>query len=287
MNWRAFVEAEKEHHPVSDLCRVMKVSRAAYYYNPETRRSDDDDRLIALMKANHKAKKGALGARGHVAELASQGEHCSRRRARRLMRQAKLVSCHTKLFRPTTTIAGISPYPPDLVKRNFYSATPNRLLVGDIMYIPTDEGWMYLCQFLDVFDRSIAGWALADHMRDELPIAALQMAIRDRQLEPGAVRHTDRGSNFMSGNNEARLRNAKMLPSVGRTGVCWDNAMAESLNGTWRKELLQQHWRTKYQLRRAVPGLVNFYNTERRHSSLGYLTPQEFNWCHQGLFGHA
>jgi transposase InsO family protein len=287
MNWRAFIEAEKAHHPVTDLCRVMKVSRAAYYRNQGvTKRSQDDDRLAELMKANHRAKKKALGARGHVAELASAGERCSRRRARRLMRREKLVSCHTLLFKPTTTIASISPYPPDLVKRTFFAAQPNRLLVGDIMYIPTDEDWMYLCQYLDVFDRSIAGWALTDHMRDELPIAALQMAIQKRHFEPGAIRHTDRGSNLMSGDNAAVLRDAEMLASVGKTGVCWDNAMAESLNGTWRKELLQQHWRTKLQLRRAVPGLVDYYNTERRHSSLGYLTPQEFSWCHQGLYRH-
>jgi transposase InsO family protein len=288
MNWKAFVEAEKERHPVSDLCRVMKVSRAAYYRNPgKTQRSRDDDRLAELMKANHKAKKNALGTRGHVADLAAQGEHCSRRRAGRLMRREKLVSCHTRFFKPSTTIAGISPYPPDLVKRHFYAAKPNRLFVGDIMYIPTDEDWMYLCQLLDVFDRSIAGWALTDHMRDDLAIAALKMVIRNRDLEPGAKEHTDRGSQFMSADNAAVVRNAGMLQSVGRTGVCWDNAMAESLNGTWRKELLQPRWRTKNQLRRAVPGLVNFYNTERRHSSLGYLTPQEFNWCHQGLYSHV
>jgi transposase InsO family protein len=285
MNWREFVEAEKERHPVTDLCRVMKVSRAAYYRkHGETQRSQDDDRLAGLMRASHKARRKGLGARGHVAELAAAGERCSRRRARRLMRREQLVSVHTRLYVPTTTIRGISSAIPDLVKRDFFAAQPNALFVGDIMYVPTEEGWMYLCLLLDVFDRSVAGWALEDHLRTELCTAALDMVIRSRDPKPGAIDHSDRGCQFTSADYAAVVRKAGMVQSMGRTGVCWDNAMAESLNGTFRKELLCQNWTTKAALRREMPGLVAYYNQGRRHSRLGYLTPEEFLWCHEGQF---
>ena len=192
MNKYQFIEAGKERHPVSWSCRVVEVSRAAYYKSKKkTQRSQEDDRLAKQLCAQQKKHKG-FGARSHVAELASKDIRCSRRRVRRLMKWKNLQSTHPRSF-VVTTIQGVPIKIPDLVKRHFFAAVPNRLWVADITYIATEQGWMYLALITDVFSRRIVGWAVADHLRFELAEQALLRALRLRKPGSGLIIHTDRG----------------------------------------------------------------------------------------------
>ena len=286
MNKYEFIEAGKERHPVSWSCRVVQVSRAAFYKShKKTKHSQDDDRLAGLLCAQQKRHRG-YGARRHVAELASQGEACSRRRARRLMTWKNLRSCHPRSF-VVTTLQGVPTKIPDLVKRHFFAAVQNRVWVADITYITTKQGWMYLALITDVFSRRIVGWAVADHMRFELVELALVRALRLRKPGPGLVIHTDRGTQYTC-NAYLRMlheRKTETLQSAGATGVCWDNALAESSNGSLKKEAIHvTTFEVKEEVEPAVRKYIRYFNLDRRHSSLGYLTPAEFEDAH-AMFG--
>jgi putative transposase len=282
MNKYQFIAAAKERHPVSWSCRVLEVSRAAYYKrNKKTQRSQQDDRLARLICAQQRKHKG-FGARRHVAELASKDIRCSRRRARRLMKWKNLKSTHSRSF-VVTTIQGTPTRIPDLVKRHFFAAKKNLVWVADITYIATEQGWMYLALITDVFSRRIVGWAVADHMRFELAEKALLRALRLRRPGPGLIVHTDRGTQYTC-NAYLRMlhsRKNKTRQSAGRTGVCWDNALAESSNGSLKKEAVHvTKFRVKREVEPAVSRYIRYFNLSRRHSSLGYLTPAEFEDAH-------
>ena len=282
MNKYQFIEAGKERHPVSWSCRVLEVSRAAYYKSKKkTKHSQEDDRLAALLCAQQRKHKG-YGARSHIAELAAKEIRCSRRRARRLMKWKNLHSSHIRGF-VVTTIQGVPTKIPDLVKRHFFASVPDQLWVADITYIATEQGWMYLALITDVFSRRIVGWAVADHLRFELAERALLRALRLRRPGPGLIIHTDRGTQYTCNDYMRILRNRKSetLQSAGRTGVCWDNALAESSNGTVKKEAVHvTKFHTKGEVEPAVRKYLRYFNLDRRHSSLGYLTPQEFEEAH-------
>ena len=287
MNKYQFIEAEKkERHPVSWSCRVVGVSRAAFYKSKKkSQRSQDDDRLSGLLCAQQKKHKG-YGARSHVMELRSKGVSCSRRRARRLMKWKSLHSSHSRSF-VVTTIQGVPTKIPDLVKRHFFAPSKNRVWVADITYIATNQGFVYLALVTDVFSRRIVGWAVADHLRFELAELALQRALRLRRPGPGLIIHADRGTQYTCNDylRMLRSRKNKTLQSAGATGVCWDNALAESSNGTVKKEAIHvTTFKTTIEVEPAVRKYIRYFNLDRRHSSLGYLTPQEFENAH-AMFG--
>lgn len=280
MNKYEFIEAGKERHPVSWSCRVVQVSRAAYYKSKKkTQHSQDDDRLAGLLCAQQKRHRG-YGARSHVAELASRDIRCSRRRARRLMKWKNLHSSHSRSF-VVTTIQGVPTKIPDLVKRHFFAPVKDQVWVADITYIATKQSWMYLALITDVFSRRIVGWAVADHLRFELAELALQRALRLRKPGSGLIIHTDRGTQYTCNAYTRMLRKNNTLQSAGATGVCWDNALAESSNGTVKKEAVHvTTFQAKADVEPAVRNYIRYFNHDRRHSSLGYLTPAEFEDAH-------
>ncbi len=217
------------------------------------------------------------GHRRIHAALARQGERCSPELVRAIMRELGLVPCQPRPWRPTTTIAGDAAPIPDLVCRDFSATAPGTKLVGDITYLPTWEGWLYLATVIDCHTKACIGYALADHMRADLVIDALAMAARNYSLADQAIFHSDRGTQYTSGAFAAATATLGIRRSVGRTGSCFDNAQAESFNAALKVERINRTvYPTREHARADVARYIEFrYNTKRLHSALGYRTPKE------------
>lgn len=277
-----FISAEKARTPVSVCCELLGVSRSGFYdwlRRAPSDRALSDAWLTEKIKAIHQANRGVYGARRVHAELRlAQGVRVGRKRVERLMRQAGISGLvKRRKGRTTIRVPGVR-VADDLVARQFRPAAPNVLWVADITYLRTWEGWLYLAAVQDAFSRRIVGWAMADHMRSELVVDALQMALARRKPGPGLVHHSDQGSQFVSLAFGQRARDAGIAVSMGSRGDCYDNAVAESFFATLKTELLHRHtWRTRQQARTAIFEYIEaFYNRQRRHSTLGYLSPAEF-----------
>jgi transposase InsO family protein len=278
-----FIDAEKAAFPVALLCRVLDVSRSTYYAwrcRGPSARAQDDARLIVEIHAAYAASRATYGVPRIHADLRDQGTRIGRKRVWRLMRVLGIAGCSPRRKRVCTTIADPTATPaPNVVARDFTVTEPNRLWVGDITYLPTKEGWLYLATVLDVFSRRIVGWAVADHLRTSLPLEALTTALAARQPAAGTlVHHTDRGSQYTSTAYRTLLAERGITASMSRKGDCYDNAMAESFFGTIKTELVPDGgWVTKAAARLAVfDYLEGFYNRQRRHSALGYRSPVTF-----------
>jgi putative transposase len=277
-----FIAAEKARHPVVRLCRVLGVSSSGFYawlHRQPSARAQADARLPDRVRAVHAQSRCTYGAPRVHAELRATGTRVGRKRVARLMRGAGLAGRCPRRFRRTTLPADApAAEPPDLVRRDFRPCGPDRLWVADITYVRTWEGWLYLAVILDAFSRRVVGWALADHLRTELATEALGMALASRRPAPGLVHHSDRGGQYLSAAYIAQLAAREARPSVGRPGACWDNAVAESFFATLKTELLHRAaWPTRQQARTAIFRYIEgFYNHRRRHSALGYLSPQEY-----------
>ncbi len=273
--------ADSESYPVSFMCTELGVSRSGYYAwrgRGVSDRARTDAGLTALIKTVHARLRGNPGVRRIHAELAALGHRLSRKRVWRLMKAAGLRGRHPKAWK-RTTIPGDSPVPaPDLIGRDFTAAGPNRRWCGDITYIKTWDGWAYLATVIDLHSRAVVGFAIADHMRTELVTAALDMAISARRPPANVIFHTDRGTQYTSSEFDRYCKKNKIRRSLGRTGTCYDNAVSESFFATYKKELIHTRpWPTITDLReRSVDWINNYYNTIRRHSTLGYLTPREY-----------
>jgi len=277
----AFVEAEKAHFPVATLCRLLGVSRSGYYAwrkRPPSARAWADQDLTRRIRAVHEQSRGTYGAPRIWAELRDRGVVCSRKRIARLLRLAGLQGCHRRKgpSSPRRTL-GASPAP-DLVQRNFTATAPDRLWVADITYVPTWAGFLYLAVVLDVHSRRIVGWAMAEHLRSELVIEAVDMAVWRRRPMQGVIHHSDQGSQYASLAFGRRLRETGLVGSMGSRGDCFDNATAESFFATLECELLARHrFPTRSAARLALFDYIEgFYNTHRRHSALGYLSPAAY-----------
>jgi len=236
-----------------------------------------DEALLVRIRAIHQRSRGTYGAPRVQAELASQGLRVSRKRVARLMREASLQGVSRRRGVLTTVRDGQARPAPDLVQRNFAVEGRDQLWVADITYIPTGSGWLYLAVVLDAWSRRVVGWAMATHLRTELVLAALDMALwRRRPLE--VIHHSDQGTQYTSLAFGQRCRQAGVRPSMGSVGDCFDNALCESFFATLECELLdRQRFRTQDEARRAVFDFIEgWYNLHRRHSSLGYLSPAEF-----------
>jgi putative transposase len=277
-----FVDAEKANHPVSLLCRVLGVARSGYYAwrgRGVSARAASDGSVSERIRAIHRESRGTYGYPRVHAALRSRGVTAGRKRVARLMRAAGLAGRRARRASVRTTRRDPDARPvPDLVGRRFTAAAPDVLWVADFTYVPTGEGWLYLAFALDAYSRRVVGWSMAEHMRAELVSSAIDMAVTRRKPGPGLVHHSDRGAQYTSVEFGARLREAGILPSMGSAGTAYDNAMAESFVATLKTELLhRQDWPTRAAARTAIFEYIEcFYNPRRSHSSLGYLSPIEY-----------
>jgi putative transposase len=278
-----FVEAEKaQHRNVTKACELVEVSTSAFYdwhqHRPSARQLADEQ-LAERIGAIFEASRGTYGWPRVHKELRRQGVHASRKRVARIMRQKGLVGrCRRRSTR--TTFSDPETKAADLIKRAFGPDTVelDRVYVSDITYIWTWEGWLYLATVIDLSSRRVVGWSMADHMRTELVADALRMAIAARRPAPGLIFHSDRGTQYTSTEFTDLLAEHKMVQSLSRPRQCWDNAVAESFFSSLKEELIHRRsWATRAQARRATVDYIEvFFNRRRLHSSLGYLSPAEY-----------
>jgi putative transposase len=280
----AFVEAQKATHRVSAMCRALKVSKSGFYGwrgRVPSARTQADALLSEKIARIHRESRETYGAPRIHFELRTLGVRCARKRVARLMREAGLFGCGGRRRKARTTLRSRTertPPAPDLVKRNFTPEAPDRLWVADITYVRTWEGWLYLSFVLDTYSRRIVGWSMANYLKTELVLDALNMAIYNRRPEPGLIHHSDRGSQYTSVEFSSRLREVGLLPSMGSVADAYDNSMAESFVSTLKRELIHRHsWANRQSARTAIFEYIEgFYNTRRRHSALGHLSPAEY-----------
>ncbi len=277
------IEAEKASGvPVSMACELLGVSRSGFHKWQRRAPSDralSDAWLLEKIKAIHAENREVYGAPRVHAELRMRdGIRVGRKRVERLMRQAGLSGLVArKQGRTTIRVPGVR-VADDLVGRRFRPSAPDVLWIADLTYLRTWEGWLYLAAVQDAYSRRIVGWGMADHMRAELVVDALSMAVKRRRPPPGLIHHSDQGSQYVSLGFGQACTTSGISRSMGSRGVCWDNAVAETFFATLKKELVyRRSWPTRRELSTEVFEYIEaFYNRQRRHSTLGYLSPAEF-----------
>jgi len=275
------IEEQRKMFPVRALCDVMGVSPAGYYAwrgRPESLRKAANRVLLSEIRRLHVAHRGRYGAPRIHAALRGLGHMASRGRVERLMRHHGIQAIMPRRFRVRTTDSHHDlPVAPNRLDQNFVAGRPNQVWLADLTYIQTGEGWLYLAVVLDLFTRKIVGWAMRDHMRAELTIAALTMAIQRQKPTPGLIHHSDRGSQYAAADYRKILNAAGMIQSMSRKGNCFDNAPMESCFGTIKTELVHQtHYPTRDAARHDLFAYIEgYYNRQRIHSALGYITPQQ------------
>jgi putative transposase len=275
------IESERASFSVPLMCRMLGVSRSGYYdwkERPPSKRQRADAHLTERIHEIHERSRRTYGYPRVHAELRAMGIRCGRKRVARLMREAGLKGCLRGRRRRTTRRNGSAVPAPDLVRRDFAASLPDELWVADITYVRTDEGFSYLAFVLDAYSRRLVGWAMATHLRTELVVDALQMAIWRRNPAPGLIHHSDQGVQYTSLSFGRRLEEAGIVPSMGRVGSAYDNSLAESFVATLKTELLyRDRWPTRQATRTAIfEYLEGFYNRKRLHSALGYRSPADY-----------
>jgi transposase InsO family protein len=285
---QAFIEAEKQaDRNVAKACELLDVSRSAFYERlnriPSTRELSDAE-LTEKIKAIHQASGGTYGAPRILDELREQGWHVGKKRVARLMIAAGLAGrCRRRSRR--TTFADPETKAMNLLARHFgpQNLTIDTTWAGDITYVRTWEGWAYLATVMDLASRRVVGWAMADHMEASLVCDAMRMALADRRPPPGLLFHSDRGSQYTSTEFRALLVEHHVIHSLSRPGQCWDNAVVESWFGTYKLEMIEGHsWPTIARLRSTTFAWIEgWYNLRRRHSTLGGISPSNYEKVHQ------
>lgn len=265
------------------MCRVFGVSRSGYYSwqsrRPSARRQDNH-RLLQEIRQIHGAAKGRVGSPAVFHELLARRVRCSRKRVERLMRDNGLRSCHGRRFRPATTQSNHRfPVAANLLNQQFTETRPDKVWLTDITYIRTREGWLYLAAVLDLGTRMIVGWSAGKDLSRQLTIRALTTAIRRRHPPSGLLHHSDRGVQYACHDYQALLNRHGFVPSMSRKGNCYDNAVMESFFHTLKVELVhRENYRTQLQATNDLFEYVEiYYNRKRRHSSLNYMTPSEYD----------
>ena len=275
----------KEHHnifAISRMCQLLGVSTSGYYawcQRPVSQRVRANNGLTAKIKTIFQASDGSYGSSRVYNELVEMGVSCSLNRVAGLMRRHGIAAKQPKKRPVVTTVRDpADPVAPNLLNRQFQALAPNRTWLADITYIPTAEGPLYLAAVLDLYSRKIVGWAMADHLKTESPLAALSMALQQRQPEPGLLHHSDRGSQYTSNLYQSVLDGYRCRVSMSRVANCLDNAPIESFFGTLKTERTdRRHYRTRIQAQADIFLYIEgFYNRRRRHSALGYLSPDQF-----------
>lgn len=280
------IDAEKTHYTISRMCRLLGVDRRRYYEWRQrkaagpTAREQRMAELVAKVKVHHEASEGTYGAPRILHDLREAGETVSVKTVAKAMRQAEIAGISPRTWHPPTTTAGPNPDPaPDLVGREFDKGQPNIVWHSDITYLATGQDWGYLCTIRDGHTRRVLGRAIADHLRADLVEDAMRQAVALRGYLPGTVIfHADRGCQYTSDQIARVAGELGLLRSMGRTGVCWDNAAAESFWSTLKNEYYHRHvFGTIAAARRGVYAWIDgFYNARRRHSSIGYISPLQY-----------
>jgi putative transposase len=276
-----FIQAEKAEVPVAVSCRALEVSRSAYYRwtrAEPSERSIEDQLLSAKVRAIHTEHKGRYGSPRIHRELRERGDRVGRKRVARLMSEEGLRGRMPRRFRRTTDSRRSQRIAPNILERNFKTAAVNQAWVGDVTYIPTRQGWLYLAVLLDLYSRRVVGWAMSDTIDTSLVLDTLAMAIGGRLVKTGLIHHTDRDRRYASDDYRKALERMGITASMSRKADCWDNAVAESFFATLEKELLDDQSFINHQHGRiAVTDYIeNYYNSRRRHSYLDYRTPLEY-----------
>ena len=277
-----FIQQERRWFSVDALCRAMGVTRGGYWSWVRRRpgpREQADVVLLADIRRIHKDKRRIYGSPRIHDQLQKEGIRCGRKRVERLMQENDIKAKQGKKFKPTTTDSKHNlPVAPNILNRQFTRKRPNEAWVADITYIPTEEGWLYLAAIMDLFSRRIVGWAMGNRINRHLPLRALHMAAQRRRPPPGLIHHSDRGNQYASGDYQKALKKYGMICSMSRKGNCYDNAPMESWFHTLKVELVQDQ---KYATRREAMAEIFeymevFYNRQRIHTSIGGLTPSEY-----------
>lgn len=275
-----FIDGEKANYPITKMCAWIGVSRSGFYEwrdRPASATAERRAALTVLVREIFDANDGTYGYRRVHAELDRRRVPAGLELVRSIMRAEGLVACQPRPYRTTTTPDDAAAATADLVARDFTADAPGVKLVGDITYIATWQGWLYLATVIDCHTKAVVGWSMASHMHASLVTDAIAMAAGNITLQDGCVFHSDRGSQYTSAQYRTKLRELGVLPSMGRTGVCWDNALAESFFATLKNELVHRTaFPTRTHARRAIVAYIEgFYNRRRLHSALGYRTPLE------------
>jgi putative transposase len=281
----AFVQAEKARHGVPALCRMLSVSRSGFYAwrkrEPSLHALRDAQLGVEVVTIHH-ASRATYGSPRVLAELRERGERTSRKRIARLMRERGVSGHIRKRWRhPSGTPADATTA--NVLARGFDVAAPNRVWASDITYVRTWEGWLYLAVVIDLFSRRVVGWSMQGHMRTDLVLSALTMAVGQRLPEPGLLQHSDRGSQYASDDYQTALRHHGIECSMSGRGNCWDNAVVESFFGTLKSELIYRRtWATRNEAAAAIHEYIEvFFNRRRRHSYLEYRSPADYELIYE------
>ncbi len=282
----AWIDGQRKAYPLPAMCATLGVSISGYQAwqggGTPNRKRLTELQMLTLIRAIHAEFKGAYGSPRMAVEIRGRGFPASKERVERLMRENNIRARHKRRFKATTDSKHSLPVAPNLLDRKFTPTAPNKVWSADLTYIWTAEGWLYLAVVLDLFNREVVGWSLKPGMTADIVIDALTMAWFRRKPAPGLIHHSDRGSQYASHAFQARLKKYGMVCSMSRKGNCWDNAPTESFFNSYKNERVHG---TRYETREAAIAdafdyIVPFYNRRRRHSTLGYASPQDFltNW---------
>jgi putative transposase len=277
----AFIDAHRGCFPVEVLCLVLGVSRSGYYawrIRPVSARAQQDVQLAVEIAATHRRSRRTYGSPRVHAELRTRGVRVGRKRVERLMREGGIAARRKRRFRRTTDSNHSHPIAPNVLDRQFEVERPNTAWVTDVTYIWTAEGWLYLAAILDLCSRRVVGWAASETNDRQLALAALNRALEIRTTPAGMIHHSDRGSPYASEDYQTKLAACGFVASMSRRGDCWDNAVAESFFATLKGELVDyERYVTRDAAIMSIGEYIDgFYNTQRRHSSIDYMSPMEF-----------
>jgi putative transposase len=266
---------------IQAMCKVLTVSRAGFYAwstRQESQRKLDDKRILALIRDVFKSSRDTYGYRRILAALGDMNETCSKHKILRLMRENNIRPKTRRKFKVTTNSKHNKPIHSNSLDRQFNPQLPNQRWVADITYVPTSEGWLYLSIIMDLYSRKVIGWAMSDRMTDSIVTDALKMALFRRKVRSDLLLHSDRGSQYASDNMQQLLRNSKIECSMSRKGNCWDNAVAESFFHSLKTECVyHERYLTRDSAKKSIFDYIEvFYNRQRRHSYLGYKSPEQY-----------
>jgi len=277
----AFIRTQEPQHRVTRLCHALGVSRSGYYAwrgRPPSARMLEDQRLLPLLRQLHQEMREGYGAVKLWREAKCRGIQCGRHRVVRLRKLGRLETKRVRRFRVIVEYHQLPPPAPNVLQQCFVATTLNRIWVGDITLVSTRAGWLYVAVLLDLCSRRVIGWAMREKPDQQLTLAALAMAIRQRRIRPGLIHHSDQGAQYSCVAYQQELATRDIMPSMSRRGNCYDNAVAESFFSTLKNELVHhQTYHTRDEASREIFAFIEgFYNRQRLHQSLGYLSPLEF-----------